>query len=83
LCKIEIFYHMFRSLLLSRSFDYTSQFPTALEELSKLLQDGSLVQKFHIVEGLQAAPSALTLLFTGGNTGKLYGICRPGVYYVC
>jgi hypothetical protein len=35
------------------------------------LADGSLQRKFHIVDGLQNAPSALSMLFNGGNTGKL------------
>jgi len=30
------------------------------------------VRKFHIVEGLEKAPEALPLLFTGGNIGKLF-----------
>lgn len=30
------------------------------------------MRKFHIVEGLEKAPEALPLLFTGGNTGKLF-----------
>jgi len=53
------------------SLDYASRFPAAIEELSKGLQDGSIERKFHIVEGLQKAPGALSLLFNGGNTGKL------------
>ena len=34
--------------------------------------EGRIVRKFHIVEGLEKAPGALPLLFTGGNTGKLF-----------
>jgi hypothetical protein len=30
------------------------------------------MRKFHIVRGLEKAPEALPLLFTGGNTGKLF-----------
>ncbi|KAJ7284978.1 hypothetical protein C8J57DRAFT_1290028 [Mycena rebaudengoi] len=51
--------------------DYTSQFPAAIAEMSKGLADGSLKRKFHIVEGLEQAPVALPMLFSGGNTGKL------------
>jgi hypothetical protein len=35
------------------------------------LADGSLQRKFHIVDGLENAPHALSMLFNGGNTGKL------------
>ncbi|KAJ7773258.1 alcohol dehydrogenase [Mycena metata] len=52
-------------------FDYAAEFPVAREELTKGLLDGSIKGKFHIVEGLEQAPSALSLLFSGGNTGKL------------
>lgn len=53
------------------SFDHVDRFPAALKYLGESLQDGSLKRKFHVVEGLENAPSALNLLFTGGNTGKL------------
>ena len=36
------------------------------------LKDGSLKRRFHLVKGLQNAPEAVNLLFSGGNTGKLY-----------
>ncbi|KAJ7756397.1 hypothetical protein DFH07DRAFT_477554 [Mycena maculata] len=51
--------------------DYTSEFPAAIAEMSQWLADGSLKRKFHIVEGLEQAPVALPMLFSGGNTGKL------------
>ncbi|KDQ59274.1 hypothetical protein JAAARDRAFT_33998 [Jaapia argillacea MUCL 33604] len=51
--------------------DYKEQWASAIVEMSKWLEDGSLKRKFHIVEGLESAPSALPMLFTGGNTGKL------------
>jgi len=52
--------------------DYTSQFPAAIQELANGLIDGSIKRKFHIVEGgIEQAPVALPLLFSGGNTGKL------------
>jgi len=52
-------------------FDYAKRYPEAIAEMSKGLLDGSIKRKFHIVEGLENAPSALPMLFTGGNTGKL------------
>ena len=53
-------------------FDYVDRFPEALRDLSKWIAEGRVVRKFHIVEGLEKAPEALPLLFTGGNTGKLF-----------
>ena len=52
-------------------FDYAAKFPQAVEELAKAIVEGKLQRKFHIVEGLEKAPEALPLLFSGGNTGKL------------
>jgi hypothetical protein len=51
--------------------DYTSQFPKAIADLAVGLGDGTLKRKFHVVEGLENAPKALLMLFSGGNTGKL------------
>ncbi|KAF9468096.1 alcohol dehydrogenase [Collybia nuda] len=52
--------------------DYIPQFPAAIQELAKGLVDGSIKRKFHIVEGgIEQAPVALPMLFSGGNTGKL------------
>jgi NADPH-dependent curcumin reductase CurA len=53
------------------SMDYESRYPEAIAAISKGLKDGSLKRKFHIVEGLEKAPVALPMLFSGGNTGKL------------
>lgn len=54
--------------------DYTSEYPAAMEELAKGLSSGAIKRKFHIVEGgIEQAPVALPMLFSGGNTGKLYG----------
>jgi NADPH-dependent curcumin reductase CurA len=54
------------------SFDYATEFPTAIRELAIGLVDGSIKRKFHIIEGgVEQAPVALPLLFSGGNTGKL------------
>ena len=35
------------------------------------LASGKLKSSEHLVEGLENAPEALNLLFTGGNTGKV------------
>lgn len=53
-------------------FDYEKQYPEALDYLRKGLSDGTIKRKFHIVEGgIEEAPKALPMLFSGGNTGKL------------
>ncbi|KIY65868.1 alcohol dehydrogenase [Cylindrobasidium torrendii FP15055 ss-10] len=52
-------------------FDYAKRYSEGLEEIARGLGDGSIKRKFHIVEGLENAPTALPLLFSGGNTGKL------------
>jgi NADPH-dependent curcumin reductase CurA len=57
--------------------DYVERFPEALRNLSKWISEGRIVRKFHVVEGLERAPEALTLLFTGGNTGKLFVLTFP------
>ncbi len=57
---------------LSVSFDYAKQYSEARQEIAAWLKDGSFKRRFHVVKGLQNAPEALNLLFSGGNTGKLY-----------
>ncbi|KAF5342506.1 hypothetical protein D9611_001526 [Ephemerocybe angulata] len=52
--------------------DYEKQYPEALTELRKGLSSGAIKRKFHVVEGgIEQAPKALPMLFSGGNTGKL------------
>ncbi|KAH0833438.1 hypothetical protein J3R83DRAFT_12552 [Lanmaoa asiatica] len=53
------------------ALDYASQYPEAIADLAVGLADGTLKRKFHIVEGVENAPKALLLLYSGGNTGKL------------
>lgn len=55
----------------SSRFDYVKEFPAAQKHVADMLASGKLQRKFHVVEGLSNAPSALPMLFTGGNTGKL------------
>ena len=51
--------------------DYAKQYPVAMKAITEWIGKGLLKRKFHIVNGLDAAPSALPLLYSGGNTGKL------------
>jgi hypothetical protein len=51
--------------------DYFDRFAQAQAEVGGWLAAGEIKAAEHIVEGLQNAPQALNLLFTGGNTGKV------------
>ncbi|KAF7968969.1 hypothetical protein HWV62_28767 [Athelia sp. TMB] len=52
-------------------FDYAARYHEAVADIGAGVADGSIKRKFHIVDGLENAPEALKMLFTGGNTGKL------------
>ena len=51
--------------------DYFDRFPAAQAEMAGWVAEGKVRFATHIVDGLENAPSALNLLFTGGNTGKV------------
>ncbi len=51
--------------------DYASRFAEAQAALATWVFEGRIKHKEHLVEGLERAPDALNLLFTGGNTGKV------------
>jgi NADPH-dependent curcumin reductase CurA len=51
--------------------DYLDRFPEGQAEMAGWLASGAVKSSEHIVEGLENAPDALNLLFTGGNTGKV------------
>jgi len=51
--------------------DYVDRFPQAQAEIAGWLATGQIKSAEHIVEGLDRAPDALNLLFTGGNIGKV------------
>ncbi|EKM58340.1 uncharacterized protein PHACADRAFT_252595 [Phanerochaete carnosa HHB-10118-sp] len=51
--------------------DYAHRWTQARQELSKMIQEGTLKRQFHVVEGIEKCPEALPLLFSGGNAGKL------------
>ncbi len=50
--------------------DFVDRFPEAQMELATMLLSGKLAHREHLVEGLENAPNALNLLFSGGNHGK-------------
>ena len=51
--------------------DYGARFTEAAMELGKWKMMGKLKDRQTVVEGLEKAPDALNMLFTGGNIGKL------------
>jgi NADPH-dependent curcumin reductase len=51
--------------------DYFDRLDAGRAEIAGWLGEGKIKSSEHIVEGLENAPDALNLLFTGGNTGKV------------
>ena len=51
--------------------DYMPRFPEAIAQLGEWVAAGTLKYAVDIVNGLEAAPSAINKLFTGANSGKL------------
>jgi NADPH-dependent curcumin reductase CurA len=51
--------------------DYLSRMGQARAALSRWLAEGRLQWRAQVVDGLEAAPGALDMLFTGANDGKL------------
>jgi len=50
--------------------DFASRFVEAQTELATMVLSGQLHHQEHLVKGLEKAPDALNLLFSGGNHGK-------------
>lgn len=59
---------MIRGFIVSDHYD---RFPAFLAELTPLVREGRIKFREHIVDGLDAAPSALIGLFEGRNFGKM------------
>ena len=51
--------------------DYLGRFAEGQADMARWVGEGKVKFAIHIVDGLEQAPSALNLLFTGGNTGKV------------
>jgi NADPH-dependent curcumin reductase CurA len=51
-------------------FDFAHRYAEAQVELATMVLDGRITHQEHLVKGLEHAPDALNLLFTGGNHGK-------------
>lgn len=52
-------------------FDYARRYPEAAAEMVQWMADGRLVAREHVVDGIEAFPSALLRLFSGDKLGKL------------
>jgi hypothetical protein len=70
--------HWYMNLVVQRArmqgflvLDYLDRFPEAVLALVEWVGAGRIHWRDHIVEGLESAPRALNMLFTGENTGKL------------
>ena len=51
--------------------DYLHRIPEALKDLSKWMDEGRLVTREHVLEGIETFPAAVKMLFAGQNQGKL------------
>lgn len=53
------------------TLDYWDRYPECMAQLAQWAAEGKLRWREHIVEGLDRAPEALNMLFTGENIGKV------------
>jgi NADPH-dependent curcumin reductase CurA len=51
--------------------DYAARFPEGRAHISQWLLAGNVKAREHLLRGIDLFPEALTMLFTGGNFGKL------------
>lgn len=51
--------------------DHLARFGEAVLQLGAWVREGRLRSRVHMVEGLERAPQAINMLFSGENTGKL------------
>ena len=66
------------SLLVNRAkmegfivFDFAADYPGAVRDMSRWIDEGQLQAREHIVQGLETFPETLLMLFDGRNQGKL------------
>jgi NADPH-dependent curcumin reductase CurA len=52
-------------------FDFQARYGEAVQQLAAWLREGRLAYREHILDGLEAAPDAIAMLYRGENTGKL------------
>ena len=53
------------------AFDHLEGLPLAVSALADLVRQGTLSTREHILEGLESAPGAIQMLYSGQNEGKL------------
>ena len=51
--------------------DYNARAMEAIMPLAQWYKEGKMTYRTHVIEGIENAPEAINLLFTGGNRGKL------------
>jgi NADPH-dependent curcumin reductase CurA len=52
-------------------FDYAARYAEAAREMGGWMAEGKLKGAEHVVDGIEAFPETLNMLFRGENTGKL------------
>jgi NADPH-dependent curcumin reductase CurA len=69
---------MFRNMIMKRLkmegfviLDFFDRYPEYQSKLADWMRAGRLKHRLHVVEGVDNAPAALKLLYTGGNDGKV------------
>ncbi len=67
-----------RQLLVARArlqgflvLDHQARFGEAVAALADWVREGRLTYQEHVLDGAEAAPGAIDLLYRGGNRGKL------------
>lgn len=53
------------------AFDHLDALPEAVADLAALIREGKLVHREHILQGIEEAPGAIQMLYSGANDGKL------------
>ena len=51
--------------------DHRARYAKAADDMARMALDGTLVYDTHVLQGMEQAPHALSLLYSGGNHGKL------------
>ena len=50
--------------------DHVERYPEAITQLKQWVDDGKILVKEHVLEGIEQCPAALAGLFSGHNFGK-------------
>lgn len=69
---------MHRQILVARArvqgfliLDHQDRYPEAVSQLAEWIRDGRVKYQEHILPGIEHAPGAIDMLYSGKNTGKL------------